>query len=325
MTTVSIITAAYNAASFLDETIESVRRQTLGDYEHLIVDDASVDHTRARAEWWAARDPRIRVLAQTKRAGPAQARNRGLAEATSDFVAFIDSDDVWHPDFLAVQHSALEREPAPTAGTFCYSVNFQHGSRTPRQSNRPRAGRHDLASFLRQGCPPSNCSSLLLRRATFERVGPFTKPLAEDTDMWLRMLAERPDAAFLCLPHILIWRRIHSQSRSTAQNFMTAQRLQNYEQRLRDFLPAVAPAERAGVYLGTIRLLAVTRSPLATDIRARWQRQALALPNLTAIQKLRLRLEPALLNTFGPLLYCILLLKRRLVGWWERPVWPLSE
>lgn len=93
--TISIITPAYNAARFIDETVASVVAQTFGDFELLIVDDCSTDETAGRLERWAGRDSRVRLLRHEVRAGPAAARNTALEAARGRFAAFLDSDDLW--------------------------------------------------------------------------------------------------------------------------------------------------------------------------------------------------------------------------------------
>src|SRR5436190_22525970 len=100
---VSVITPAHDAARFLPETIRSVRAQTHENWEHLVIDDASRDATRAVVEAAAALDPRVRLLALDSNVGQAEARNTGLREARGRYVAFLDSDDLWTPEKLERQ------------------------------------------------------------------------------------------------------------------------------------------------------------------------------------------------------------------------------
>lgn len=100
---VSIVTPAYRAAAFIGETIRSVQAQTYPHFEMLIVDDCSPDDTQAVVRAAAAADPRIRLLAQPRNAGPAAARNRALSEARGRWIAFLDSDDLWLPRKLELQ------------------------------------------------------------------------------------------------------------------------------------------------------------------------------------------------------------------------------
>jgi hypothetical protein len=101
MTLVSIITPVYNAVHWLPETFATVRAQTLSDWEHILVDDASTDGSAAMMQAAAALDARFRMLSMPCNAGPAAARNLALAEARGRFIAFLDADDLWHPDKLS--------------------------------------------------------------------------------------------------------------------------------------------------------------------------------------------------------------------------------
>src|SRR5262245_36702982 len=93
---VSVITPAYNAASYLPETIASVLAQTHRDFELLIIDDGSTDDTLEVARRFAAADARISV-ASVPNSGPAAARNAALRAARGEFIALLDSDDVIAP------------------------------------------------------------------------------------------------------------------------------------------------------------------------------------------------------------------------------------
>lgn len=97
---VSIITPAYKAASYVEETIRSVLAQTHQDWELLIADDCSPDNTREVVQRWADSDSRIRLIPLERNGGPAAARNAALKHATGRWIAFLDSDDLWLPEKL---------------------------------------------------------------------------------------------------------------------------------------------------------------------------------------------------------------------------------
>jgi glycosyltransferase involved in cell wall biosynthesis len=105
---VSIIMPCHNAAAHLPVSIGSVLAQTFSGWELIAVDDGSADGTLA---WLREQDdPRIRVHTQTNN-GVSAARNAGLAMARSDYVAFLDSDDIWAPDFLSQMLEAIQADP----------------------------------------------------------------------------------------------------------------------------------------------------------------------------------------------------------------------
>ena len=104
---VSVVVPTYNRAELIQEAIESVLRQTTPVHEIIVVDDGSTDST---CELVRSYGDRV-VLLRHDRRGPAAARNRGLARATGDWIAFLDSDDVWTPTKLEKQLQYLDRHP----------------------------------------------------------------------------------------------------------------------------------------------------------------------------------------------------------------------
>lgn len=107
--TVSVIMPAYNAAATIARSIDSVLAQTLGDLELIVIDDASTDATVALVERYASSDARVRLVRQPQNAGVAAARNAGMAVARGDYVAFLDSDDRWHPRKLEWQIGQMQQ------------------------------------------------------------------------------------------------------------------------------------------------------------------------------------------------------------------------
>src|SRR4051812_16245950 len=101
----SVVIPVFNRAGALRQAIESVRGQTFQDFEIVVVDDGSTDNPRAVVDSFA--DSRIRYFCQAN-AGGGAARNRGIDEAHGEFIAFLDSDDVFLPHHLASMHSLLE-------------------------------------------------------------------------------------------------------------------------------------------------------------------------------------------------------------------------
>ena len=100
---VTVIMPAYNCEKYLEEAVESVKAQTYKDWRLLIIDDCSIDGTSALAERLATTDERIRVLHNTINSGVSKTRNRGIREADTEWIAFLDSDDVWEKDKLERQ------------------------------------------------------------------------------------------------------------------------------------------------------------------------------------------------------------------------------
>ena len=191
---VSVVIPAYNSESTLAETIESVRAQTYQNLEILVVDDGSADKTRAVAEEKAAEDERIRIIAQAN-GGVARARNRGIEEASADFIAPLDADDLWRSTKIERQLRAL-RAGGPEVGlVYCWSAVIDEDSRITSRVHPPYAG--DVLPHLFYGNFVGNGSSALMRKAHVVEVGGYDSSLkerrsqgCEDWKLYL-LLAER--------------------------------------------------------------------------------------------------------------------------------------
>ena len=99
---VSVITASYNCAKFIEESIKSVLNQTYDNLELIIIDDCSTDNTDEIIKKYLS-DQRIRYLKNEKNSGAAVSRNYALREAKGKWIAFLDSDDLWLPEKLELQ------------------------------------------------------------------------------------------------------------------------------------------------------------------------------------------------------------------------------
>ncbi|XDD41513.1 glycosyltransferase family 2 protein [Leptospira sp. WS60.C2] len=113
MPKVSVIMPAYNAASYLEESVQSLLKQTYKDWELLLVDDCSKDNTLAVANEIAKKDARIQVIPKEKNSGSADTRNKGIELAKGEYIAFLDADDLWESDFLEKMIPFMEEHKAP--------------------------------------------------------------------------------------------------------------------------------------------------------------------------------------------------------------------
>ena len=100
---ISIIMPAYNAEKYISDAIQSVQRQTWADWELIIIDDCSSDHTASIVAACQQQDARIRCFCNPHNMGVAQSRNRGIQLAHGEWIAFLDSDDLWTPEKLEHQ------------------------------------------------------------------------------------------------------------------------------------------------------------------------------------------------------------------------------
>lgn len=106
---ISIITPSYNSTAFIKETIESVLAQSYSHWEMIIVDDQSKDDSVHLIKQYVEGDPRIQLICLTENVGAAEARNIAIRRAKGDYIAFLDSDDVWLPTKLEEQVTFMQK------------------------------------------------------------------------------------------------------------------------------------------------------------------------------------------------------------------------
>lgn len=128
---VSVIMPAYNSEKYIGKSIESVLAQDYEKFELIIVDDGSKDGTKSIAEQYAKNDIRIKLLEQANQ-GVSVARNKGLDTATGEYVAFLDSDDLWDADNLSVMVQATE---CTKSGLVCASMDIINADGTRQKAN----------------------------------------------------------------------------------------------------------------------------------------------------------------------------------------------
>lgn len=120
---VSIITPLYNAESFIEHTLRSVQGQSYTNWEHIIVDDVSTDTSARIVASYAEKDDRITLVNNTQNEGAAFSRNHATQLAKGEYVAFLDSDDLWHPEKLATQISFMQAEDCAVSFTNYLHIN----------------------------------------------------------------------------------------------------------------------------------------------------------------------------------------------------------
>jgi len=188
---ISVVVPLYNKEKSVLRAINSVLNQTEQDFELIVVNDGSTDNSAA---WVAGScDGRKVRLVDQENAGVSAARNRGVAEAHSDLIAFLDADDEWDPEFLK---TILDlRSEFPEARVFGTSYSFQHQDGTlsqPKTAHLFETGyRGMLDNFLeiiRIGLP-FNSSAFAVIKSAYEDVGGFPVGIrfGEDVDCWIRL------------------------------------------------------------------------------------------------------------------------------------------
>lgn len=227
---VSVIMPSYNAEAFLAEAIRSVAGQTMADLELIVIDDCSGDRSYEIALEQAREDSRICVLRNEVNSGVAKTRNRGIALARGQYIAFLDSDDVWHPEKLQRQ---LERMQETGAGIcYCsYAIIGVSGSKVRGDYLVP--GQVTFGDILKENC--IQCSAMLIRADIVKEIGFNTEFYHEDYVLGLDILKAGHLAAG-CTEVLLNWRYLEN-SRSFDKKKSAGNRWKIYRQYLK--LPLV--------------------------------------------------------------------------------------
>jgi glycosyltransferase involved in cell wall biosynthesis len=190
---VSVIIPTFNRMAYLPTAIESVVDQTYEAWELILVDDGSTDGTREYAS--RLEDPRVKTVWLEHTGNPSVVRNIGICQARGKYVAFLDSDDVWHATKLALQVAAMAADPACR---WSYT-NFATIDAEGREIDRPAGGPwvpysgwilEDLLSYRAAVVTPT----VIVETALFHAIGGFDERwlFTADYDLWLRLASRAP-------------------------------------------------------------------------------------------------------------------------------------
>jgi glycosyltransferase involved in cell wall biosynthesis len=181
-----VIVPAYNAAGHIAEALESVRAQTVSDWEIVVCDDGSSDDTAAIASDF---DERVRVIRSPVNRGLAAARNLAIDASRGQLLALLDSDDTWLPCYLERQLQLLERGDEDVGIVSCNAFLSDDGGRLPGTYADRFGYAEDVTIEQLLDISPIFISALI-PRAALEDVGAFATDLrsCEDLDLWIRLL-----------------------------------------------------------------------------------------------------------------------------------------
>ncbi len=213
---ISIIMPCYNAATHLPESMGSVLAQTFADWELIAVDDGSSDGTLA---WLQTQtDSRIRICSQ-KNQGVSAARNAGLVQARGDYVAFLDADDTWAPDFLEIMRAALQACPDAVLA-YCGWQNLGLPGERGEPFVPPDYENAAKAETLFAGCRWPIHAALVKRKAVLA-AGGFDARLrnAEDYALWLQVATAAP---IVRVPEVLAFYHFHDGGQASANKARAA-------------------------------------------------------------------------------------------------------
>ena len=207
---VSVIIPAYKVSGFIKETLQSVLSQTFQDYEVIVINDGSPDTPLLEAQI----KPYSHLITYLKQpnAGAGAARNAGIRAAQGEFVAFLDGDDVWLPNFLTAQVELLGSDGGYDL-VYADATNFTNAglSQSTNMDMNPSEGDVTVESLISASCCVIT-SSVVARRSKIVAVGCFDERFrnSQDFDLWLRLA--KHGARFTYQKRVLVYRRIYEGS-----------------------------------------------------------------------------------------------------------------
>lgn len=296
MPLISVVIPVYNGEETIKQTLESVLEQTEEDFEIIIIDDGSQDSSLEKIS--SIQDARLKVF-KYPNAGVSISRNRGIAHASGEFIAFLDHDDLWTPNKLESQLKALQENPQAGVA-YSWTDYIDESGQFLRSGNRIAVtgdvyGKLLVRNFLENGSNP------LIRRQALIELGGFERTLspADDWEMYLR-LASRYH--FVAVPSTQILYRVSANSMSCNVSKLEAASLQVIERAFNEapeslqhlkkyslstlymyllFKVLEAPSERqTGLVAARCLLQAVRNDP---SVFRRWQTMLKALFKITAV------------------------------------------
>ena len=180
---ISIIMPAYNSDKYIAQAIDSVIQQTYQNWELIIIDDCSSDNTSGITEQKIEKDSRIRLIKNEQNLGVSATRNKGVALSRGEWVAFLDSDDLWEKSKLEKQMKLAQAAPAEFVFTGSSFIDENGDSyegilEVPDKVTYSRLKRHNIIS----------CSSVLIKKHFFDKIKMEKDHMHEDYAFWLKVL-----------------------------------------------------------------------------------------------------------------------------------------
>lgn len=188
---ISVLIPLYNKEKQIEQTIQSILKQSFQNYEIIIIDDGSTDHSIEEVKKIA--DSRIRLIHQSN-AGVSAARNRGIKEARGEYIAFLDADDVWKPDYLKTQYELTLKYPGCSVFASNYEFKDSQGKVTPTIIRKLSFKGIDgiLSNYFEvASCshPPLWTSAVMVKKSAIQSIGGFPIGIKSGEDLltWARL------------------------------------------------------------------------------------------------------------------------------------------
>lgn len=208
---ISIIIPTYNREAFVGSAIASVLCQTYSNFECLLIDGGSTDHTLDILRCFD--DDRILVVTRDRPLGLSNARNTGLSIATGDYILFLDDDDELYPNAISELYSALDSSSAQCVGAFSAGEVVRPNGEAQQWSV------HDGTVEQVRNLDERGPSCVMIERRVFDEIGGFDEslPSKEDTDLWLRIFSRY---SMIGIDEVLYRRNDHSEQMTKHSKIM---------------------------------------------------------------------------------------------------------
>jgi teichuronic acid biosynthesis glycosyltransferase TuaG len=185
MELISIITATYNSARTVEKTYESIKAQSYAEWEWLVTDDCSIDNTLEILKALSQKDSRVKVYHNSINSGAAVSRNNSLSNVRGDYIAFIDSDDLWQPNKLEKQCGFMgSNVDFSFTG---YGLINEEGDALGQTVDTHQAGAFSYEDMLKKKAT-LGCSTVMLRRNSFKDISMPLLRTGQDYATWLKLL-----------------------------------------------------------------------------------------------------------------------------------------
>ena len=233
---ISVIMAAYNAVNYIEKSIISILEQTFKEWELIIINDCSTDHTPEIVEKYIRLDPRIIFLSNEVNINQALSRNRGISKARGKYIAILDDDDIAFPDRLKIQYDFLENNPAVALVASAAEIIDKDGKIIGHKRSPENLDELRFRIILKN---PLVHSSVMYRKELMEKVGGYNNKYfnAEDYKFYSELIKKYD---IISLPNVLLKYRHTPQAISIAPSSRKIQLEQslgvNYEN-INNFIP----------------------------------------------------------------------------------------
>lgn len=186
----SVVISVYNKQGFIANTLATVLAQTEQDFEILVINDASTD--ASEKEVLAVKDPRITYHTFTQNQGAGAARNKGISLSSGQYIALLDGDDLWHPNYLLEINNLIAAFPDHNVFATAIDIEDHDGTRASQYTfSNPNNTRHLDLDYFESSYKNTilTSSSTVIERDVFKAIGTYDETIksGQDTDLWIRI------------------------------------------------------------------------------------------------------------------------------------------